>query len=152
MRLSTIALSFIALGVAAVAASTEQVNAPVVRDFQRKIEARDPRKHTKRRSEQLITDGELTWYGGSQLDAPACGGSTPSINAHVVAVKEGGMFKCGDTVHIHHSGKMLPATVVDYCGGCSAHHLDLPKGFFEQFASADVGVLYNIHVKLIPKN
>lgn len=62
MRLSTIALTFVALGVASVAASTEaqQDNAPVVRDFERKLQTRDPRKHSKKRGEQLITDGMLS--------------------------------------------------------------------------------------------
>ncbi|UZJ52293.1 hypothetical protein CBS101457_001613 [Exobasidium rhododendri] len=152
MRLSTIAFSFIALGVAAVSASVEQEsNAPVVRDFARKMEVRDPRKHSKRRSEQLITNGELTWYGGGQLDNPACGGSAPKSTDMVVAVKEGGMFKCGDTVHIHYKGKMVAAKVRDYCGGCSSTHLDATQGLFSSLAgSLDAGVLNDLHIRLIP--
>jgi hypothetical protein len=176
MRLSTLAFSFMALGLTSVAAiSIQQDTAPAVRDFERKMQVRDPRKHSKRRSEQLITNGMLSeyiesasvesngllfwpfalfllsaWYGGSQLDNPACGGSTPTSSSKVVAVKEGGMFKCGDKVHIHYNDKMVAATVVDYCSGCSAHHIDATEGVFKELASLSVGVLTDLHIKLIP--
>lgn len=153
MRLSTVALLLIALGVATVSAavaSDETVNTPVVaRDFERKMQVREARKHSVAAAKRsnLITNGMLTWYGGGQLDNPACGGSTPSKWDHVVAVKEGGNYKCGDMLHIHYGGKMVPAKVVDYCGGCASNHIDLTQGLFQEFAALSAGEIHGARIK-----
>ncbi|EPQ31693.1 uncharacterized protein PFL1_01026 [Pseudozyma flocculosa PF-1] len=94
--------------------------------------------------------GKLTYYAGHQLDNPACGGPTPTDNDMVVAVKEnGGYGKCGDTVHIHWKGKMVSATIRDYCEGCEWGHYDATKGLFRKLDSLSMGVLDGIHFKLI---
>lgn len=156
MRFSTVALSLMALGIASATSAEQQESAGLVsrnpsRDFVRKMEVRNPKKHHKNnRGEQLITNGKLTWYGGGQLDNPACGGSTPGRNDHVVAVKQGGRFSCGDTVHIHHKDKMVAAKVVDYCAGCDESHVDASQGVFEKLANLDEGELNGVHIRVIP--
>ena len=96
--------------------------------------------------------GKLTWYGGGQLQNPACGGPTPTDSSHIVAVKaHGGYGECGDTVHIHYNGKMVSATVVDYCESCEWGHFDASKGVFKALAPLSQGVLEPIHFKLITK-
>ena len=153
MRLSTIALTLFAIGVSASLATEDlspRNSAAASRDFERKIQARNPKKHHKQRGESLLTDAKFTWYGGGQLDAPACGGPTPNRNDHVVAVPTSSPAKCGDEVHLHHGGKMVKAKVVDFCEGCSDHQFDLTQGTFEALASLDVGEIHGAHVRIIP--
>lgn len=159
MRLSTVALSLLAFGIASVAGAqpdaaaaglSSRAEVAASRDFARKMEVRNPKKHKKSRAEKLITNGMMTWYGGGQLSAPACGGKTPSKHDHVAAVKQGGQFKCGDEVHLHHKGKMVKAKVVDYCEGCADNHVDVSQGVFEQLASLDEGEIHNMHIRIIP--
>ena len=65
-----------------------------------------------------------TWYGGGQLDAPACGGKAPKSSDYVVAVPTSSGIKCGDTLHIHRGNrKMVSATVRDLCAGCSKNQV-----------------------------
>ncbi|PWN36851.1 uncharacterized protein FA14DRAFT_187012 [Meira miltonrushii] len=155
MRLSTIALTLFAVGVSASMATEDlspRSSAVASRDFERKIQARDPKKHHhKQRGDMLLTDAKFTWYGGGQLDAPACGGPTPNRNDRVVAVPTSSPAKCGDEVHLHHGGKMVKAKVVDYCSGCSDHQFDLTQGTFEALAALEVGELSGAHVRIIPQ-
>ena len=80
MRLFTIALSLVALGVATSSASTE----PVGRDFARKMEVRDPRKsHHSGRSEKLFTDCTLSeWHRQLNLAQHFCIGSRTFLLTH----------------------------------------------------------------------
>lgn len=163
MRLSTVAYSLLALGIVVSAqeavapqgsaAGLQARDAAPSRDFERKMQVRSAKnkKHKKSsRGEELITNGMMTWYGGGQLDNPACGGKTPSKWDHVVAVKQGGKFKCGDTVHLHHKNKMVEAKVVDYCAGCDENHVDATQGLFSKLADLDEGVVKGMHIKIIP--
>jgi hypothetical protein len=147
MRLSTIALTFVALGVASVSAvpsSEASASIPVARDFARKMEVRDPRKHHTRA--HVYKNGMLTYYYGSQLNNPSCGGKAPSDSDHVVAVKHGGKFKCGQKLHLHHGGKMLEVTVRDTCASCDDMHLDGTKGTFSHFADLSQGEIHGMHI------
>jgi hypothetical protein len=158
MRLSTVAYSLLALGIVVSAQDAAQGSAAGLqsrdatpsRDFARKMEVRSKKHGRNSRGEQIITNGMMTWYGGGQLDNPACGGKTPSKWDHVVAVKEGGKFKCGDTVHLHHNNKMVEAKVVDYCAGCDENHVDATQGLFSKLADLDQGVVKGMHIKIIP--
>lgn len=97
--------------------------------------------------------GKVTWYAGGQLANPACGGPTPTDNSKVVAVKKnGGYGKCGETVHLHYNGKMVSATIVDYCEACSWGHFDATKSVFKALAPLSQGVIEGIHFKLFTKN
>jgi hypothetical protein len=150
MRLSTIALSFMALGVACISAapsSESPDSTPVSRDFARKLQVRDPRKHSvEARSKKVYKNGTtMTWYGGHQLDNPACGGKVTK-DSMAVAVKEGGVFSCGDELHLHFGGKMVKAWVKDYCGSCSDMHIDATQGLFKKFASLSEGELHGLHI------
>lgn len=97
------------------------------------------------RGYQDNTNGMLTWYAGESLAAPACGGAAPNDWDLVVAVQEGA-YPCNTPVHIHYNGKMVPATVRDYCAGCDAGHLDATKGVFAALAPLDQGELYGVHI------
>ncbi|SPO24850.1 uncharacterized protein UTRI_01352_B [Ustilago trichophora] len=97
--------------------------------------------------------GKVTWYGGGQLNNPACGGPTPTDNSMIAAVKQnGGYGKCGETVHIHYKGKMVSVKIVDYCESCEWGHFDLSRGAFKKLASLDEGVLNGIHFKLFTRD
>ncbi|KDN52371.1 hypothetical protein K437DRAFT_254359 [Tilletiaria anomala UBC 951] len=92
----------------------------------------------------------MTYYYGSQLENPYCGGKTPTDNDMVVAVPKGSPAKCGDKVHLHYNGKMVEATVVDRCGGCkNKYSVDATKGVFKKLAALDVGVLNPIHMRVL---
>jgi len=146
MRLSTVALSLLALGVASVSAipqSESSPSIPVARDFARKMEVRDPRKHHSR-GNKVVTGSMMTYYAGNQLRNPACGGATPTNEDHVVAVKKGGPWKCGQTIHIHHHNTHKTARVVDYCESCAEDHVDATKGLFQEFADLEVGVIHGL--------
>lgn len=98
----------------------------------------------------VAKNGKVTWYGGSQLDNPACGGPTPTDNSAIVAVKQnGGYGKCGEWVHLHYNGKMVAAKIVDYCASCEWGHFDASRGVFKQLAPLSQGVLNGVHFKLI---
>lgn len=164
MRFSTIALTFLALGIASVSSAPSDAPAGLAprnsavasRDFVRKHEIRSPKKHhhhhphKSSRGESMVSGAMVTWYGGGQLDNPACGGSKPSSSDHVVAVKQGGQFKCGDTVHIHHNNKMVSAKVVDYCASCAETHVDMSQGAFKELASLDEGEIHGVKIRVIP--
>ncbi|SNX82404.1 uncharacterized protein MEPE_01110 [Melanopsichium pennsylvanicum] len=98
--------------------------------------------------------GKVTWYAGSQLDNPACSGfSTPTDESKVVAVKQnGGYGECGETVHLHYNGKMVSATIVDYCASCEWGHFDATKSVFKALAPLDQGVIEGIHFKLFTED
>ncbi|SOV06138.1 uncharacterized protein UDID_01593 [Ustilago sp. UG-2017a] len=97
--------------------------------------------------------GKATWYGGNQLNDPACGGPTPNDNSMIAAVKKnGGYGKCGETVHLHYQGKMVSVKIVDYCASCEWGHFDLSRGAFKKLASIDQGVIEGLHFKLFTKN
>lgn len=154
MRLSTIALSFLAMGISASLANEDLSprNGEIAsRDFERKLQVRNPKKHHhNHRGSTLLTDAKFTWYGGDQLSAPACGGKTPNRNDRVVAVPTSSPAKCGDEVHLHHNGKMVKAKVVDHCAGCAPHQFDLTQGTFEALAELVVGEITGAHVRIIP--
>ncbi len=95
--------------------------------------------------------GHLTFYWGSQLNNPACGGPTPKDDSMIVAVPESSPAKCGDTVQIHWKGKTVEAKVVDYCGGCGKYDIDTTKGVFSQLATLDEGLLQGIHWRVSHK-
>ncbi|CEH18530.1 RlpA-like double-psi beta-barrel domain [Ceraceosorus bombacis] len=97
-----------------------------------------------------MTGAKATWYGGGQLDNPACGGPRPSDNDLVVAASESSGIPCHSTVHIHYHGKMVSAKVVDRCAGCNAKWLDLTKGTFKKLAGLDVGELHGVHIRVFP--
>ncbi|PWN48855.1 hypothetical protein IE53DRAFT_388936 [Violaceomyces palustris] len=127
------------------------------RDFERKARHQqlsramqaEPSADDNEKRDWVSKWGKLTWYAGSQLDNPACGGSRPSDDTMAVAVKKnGGYGKCGETVHIHYGGKMVSAKIVDYCAGCEWGHFDATKGVFKKLAPLSTGVLEGIHFKL----
>ncbi|KAJ1032535.1 hypothetical protein NDA16_000558 [Ustilago loliicola] len=97
--------------------------------------------------------GKATWYGGGQLNDPACGGPTPNDNSMIAAVKKnGGYGKCGETVHLHYNGKMVSVKIVDYCASCDWGHFDLSRGAFKKLAPIDQGVIEGLHFKLFTKD
>ncbi|CCF54803.1 hypothetical protein NDA11_000892 [Ustilago hordei] len=97
--------------------------------------------------------GKATWYGGNQLNDPACGGPTPNDNSMIAAVKKnGGYGKCGETVHLHYQGKMVSVKIVDYCSSCGWGHFDLSRGAFKKLAAIDQGVIEGLHFKLFTKD
>ncbi|PWN20428.1 hypothetical protein BCV69DRAFT_299555 [Microstroma glucosiphilum] len=87
---------------------------------------------------------KATWYGGGQLDNPACGGATPTDNSMVAAVSENGPFQCGDHIKLSKGGKSVTVKVVDKCAGCGAHHIDLTKGAFKKLGPLSEGVIHHI--------
>lgn len=88
----------------------------------------------------------MTWYAGASLDAPACGGPTPSDDSFIVAVPASSPAKCGDVVHLHYNGNMVPARVVDQCEGCAPHQVDATKAVFSSLADLDIGQLEGVHL------
>lgn len=104
------------------------------------VELESRRKHRASRSGEM-TSPRITFYSGSQLDNPACGGPNPSPHSMIAAVQQGGAFSCGDRIHIQHEGKSVNVHVIDYCESCSPHSLDLSPGAFSQLASLDQGVI-----------
>lgn len=95
-------------------------------------------------------NGKLTWYSGGMLDAPACGGSTPSDHDMIVAVAEnGGYGSCNQEVELSYKGKTVKAKIVDYCEGCGYGHFDATKGLFSHFADLEEGVLTGLGFKLL---
>ena len=67
-----------------------------------------------------------------------------------VAVPAGSPARCGDWLHIHYNGKMVAAKVVDECGGCTnANSVDATKGVFQELAALDIGVLKDIHIRIL---
>lgn len=93
--------------------------------------------------ERAMTSSRITYYSGSQLNNPACGGPNPGRNSMIAAVKQGGRFKCGDRITIKHKHKSIKVKVVDYCPGCPPTGLDLSPGAFSKLASLDQGIIRN---------
>lgn len=96
--------------------------------------------------EARMKSSRITWYSGGSLNNPACGGSTPSNNAMIAAVKQGGRFNCGDNLRINYQGKSVKVRVIDYCEGCSSTAIDLTKGAFKKLASLSTGELHGASV------
>lgn len=97
-----------------------------------------PKKH---RHHKKGTKAKATWYGGGQLDAPACGGSRPSDDDLVGAVAENSPFKCHDRITLKKGNKSVTVTIVDKCEGCETYHIDLTKGAFQHLDSLTAGVV-----------
>ncbi|PWN36419.1 uncharacterized protein FA14DRAFT_135178 [Meira miltonrushii] len=95
-----------------------------------------------------MTSPRITFYSGSQLDNPACGGPTPSRNSMIAAVKKGGAFACGDHIRISHKNKHIKVKVVDYCESCSDRAVDLTPGAFAKLASLDTGIITGARMSL----
>jgi expansin (peptidoglycan-binding protein) len=91
--------------------------------------------------ERRATSGRITYYTGSMLQNPACGGPDPSNNSMIAAVKKGGKYGCGDTLRIKSGSKSVTVTVVDYCAGCSSTAVDLTSGAFKRLAKLSKGVV-----------
>lgn len=96
--------------------------------------------------EARMKSSRITWYSGGSLTNPACGGPTPSNNAMIAAVQQGGRFKCGDNLRINYRGKSVKVRVIDYCEGCSSTAIDLTKGAFKRLANLSVGELHGASV------
>ncbi|PWN38335.1 uncharacterized protein FA14DRAFT_118260 [Meira miltonrushii] len=96
--------------------------------------------------EARMTSSRITWYSGGSLDNPACGGPTPSNNAMIAAVQQGGRFGCGDHIRINYQGNSVKVKVIDYCEGCSSTAIDLTKGAFSKLASLSTGELHGASV------
>ncbi|KAE8214895.1 hypothetical protein CF327_g1753 [Tilletia walkeri] len=113
------------------------------------------KKDLHKRKRIVYKNAMITYYYGRQLNAPACGGPTPSEWDAIAAVKlSHGKAKCGDELHVHWKGKMVNVKVVDDCGSCNENelHVDLSRGMFRKLDNLDVGVLTNAHVRVIHKN
>ncbi|WFD43339.1 hypothetical protein MPSI1_002000 [Malassezia psittaci] len=96
------------------------------------------------------SSGKLTWYGGSMLDNPACGGSTPTDSDMIVAVaQDAGYGSCNQKVKLSYNGKSVTARIADYCEGCGYGHFDGSKGLFKKFADLDEGVLTGLSFELM---
>jgi expansin (peptidoglycan-binding protein) len=98
--------------------------------------------------ERGMTSPRITFYSGSQLNNPACGGPTPSRNSMIAAVKQGGAFSCGDHIRISHKNKSIKVKVVDYCESCSDKAVDLTPGAFAKLASLDEGIIRGAKMSL----
>lgn len=90
---------------------------------------------------KAIHSPRITYYGGSQLKNPACGGPNPSSGSMIAAVKKGGAFKCGDTLHISKGGRIIKVKVIDHCAACSDKAVDLTAGAFRKLTSLSDGVI-----------
>ncbi|PWN92276.1 hypothetical protein FA10DRAFT_88504 [Acaromyces ingoldii] len=149
MRFSTVALAItavLATSIVATEATNETIEV-VSRDETHALGVRHKKPHHTKKGWEVYTDCKLTWYGGGQLDAPACGGATPSDSSMIVAVSTDSPFKCHDKLHLHHQGKMVEVTVVDHCDGCAPHHVDATKGVFSKLANLDDGVISGLHIR-----
>ena len=92
----------------------------------------------------------MTWYAGGMLNAPACGGDSPSDDDFVVAVAEnGGYGSCNQKVRFHYQGHSVEATIRDFCDGCGFGHFDATKGLFSKFAGLEKGVLTGVDYQLL---
>ena len=98
--------------------------------------------------ERGMTSPRITYYSGSQLKNPACGGPTPSRNSMIAAVKKGGAFSCGDHIRISHKNKSIKVKVVDYCESCSNKAVDLTPGAFAKLANLDEGIITGARMSL----
>lgn len=67
-----------------------------------------------------LTSSRITYYTGNQLNNPACGGPRPSPHSMIAAVQNGGMFQCGDHIHLQNGHKHVRVRVVDYCESCAS--------------------------------
>lgn len=158
MKFTTALFSLLSAAVAVSAAAIDTHDSGLQslgeRSFERKarhneLAARSADNEAIEKRDWVSKWGKLTWYAGSQLDNPACGGPTPNDNSMIVAVKEnGGYGKCGDKVHLHYGGKMVEVHIVDYCASCEWGHFDATKGVFRKLANLDQGVIDGIHFKL----
>ncbi|EST06369.1 RlpA-like double-psi beta-barrel domain protein [Kalmanozyma brasiliensis GHG001] len=162
MKFTTAVLTLLsaAVAVSAAAIDTNESGLSVLgeRSFERKarhVEMAARSTSTDEENEKrdfVAKNGKVTWYGGGQLNNPACGGPTPNDNSYIAAVKKnGGYGSCGDTVHLHYNGKMVSVKIVDYCESCEWGHFDITRGSFRKLANLNQGVLNNVHFKLINK-
>lgn len=110
MRFSTVALAITAVLATSIVATeaTNGTNEVVSRDETHALGVRHKKPHHTKKGWEVYTDCKLTWYGGGQLDAPACGGATPSDSSMIVAVSTDSPFKCHDKLHLVSSpGKLF---------------------------------------------
>ncbi|CDR99340.1 uncharacterized protein SPSC_04065 [Sporisorium scitamineum] len=159
MKFSIVALLALASAVAAVPAVVDSHDSGLQTLGERSHERKARHVEAAARADSLETRdwvskwGKVTWYAGDQLSAPACGGPTPTDDSKILAVKKnGGYGKCGDKVHLHYNGKMVSATIVDYCASCEWGHFDTTKSVFKALAPLSQGVIEPIHFKLITKS
>ncbi|KAJ3018269.1 hypothetical protein HKX48_003000 [Thoreauomyces humboldtii] len=116
----------------------------------KKQHRKHPRKHVvaqvaskKSSGGNSLTIPRITFYDGSSLDAPACGGGKTSASSMSAAVKEGGKFKCGDKINLNNGGHSITVKVVDYCAGCADAAIDLTPSAFKALGVAlDVGEIH----------
>jgi hypothetical protein len=107
-----IGMAFMAAGLAS-ASSDSAVDSPAM-EVERSLPVVE-RAPTMMLQKRRTT--KATWYSGSQLNNPACGGSTPSDSSMVAAVSEHGPFNCGDHIKLSKGGKTVTVKVVDKCAG-----------------------------------
>lgn len=100
----------------------------------------------KRGGEWHPRGAKLTWYSGSSLDNPYCGGPTPSDNDFVAATSWDSPYGCGDHITFFYYGKKTTVKVVDKCEGCGGNGswFDLTKAAFSSLAGLEVGELINV--------
>lgn len=73
-----------------------------------------------------------------------CGGKGLKNSDLIVALPTSaynGGKNCGKKINVTYKGKTVQGTVRDRCPGCPGNQIDLSKGYFEQFANTDVGIL-----------
>lgn len=120
-----------AAAVSAAAIDTNESGLSALRERSFELKAR----HVEKR-DWVSKWGKATWYGGNQLNDPACGGPTPNDNSMIAAVKKnGGYGKCGETVHLHYQGKMVSVKIVDYCAS-KFHFVSTASSSIHSFSPA----------------
>ncbi|UZJ54775.1 hypothetical protein CBS101457_004095 [Exobasidium rhododendri] len=145
MRTSMIFMSLLA-SIAAVSAvpvshQARDVSLPNVELEQRDME------HFESNEKRAMISPRITYYSGKQLNNPACGGSNPSPESHIAAVRRGGAFSCGERIKIQHNGHEVVVKVVDYMAASSSpYSIDLSPGAFSALAPLSAGVISNAQV------
>lgn len=95
--------------------------------------------------EKRGNNGRITYYSGSMLKAPACGGSAPTDDDFIAAVSKDSPFKCGDEVNLWRHNKHVKVKVVDECATCTfGHWFDLSKAAFKELAELELGELDDV--------
>lgn len=134
-----------ALTLASVAAAADLLSPGEARSVRHKARSTDVLEKRYR----VYSGGRGTYYSGSALNDPACGG-TVTDSTMAVAVPNSSPAQCGQTLHIHYNGKMVAATVMDKCATCNGvHDIDMTKAVFRNLADLSVGVLDPIRFRVL---